>query len=262
MAYGGHYFSPMQCLALDALRRYVPVDEPGRSVCLAALIATASKCAAAPGHTAQPFTPSPTSENSIRDAWKRDPFTIAYSELIDICGRSARNKGEATVGDAVQVATTLNRDDLVFVDPPYSGVQYSRFYHVLETLARGKRIEVSGVGRYPALEHRPQSAFSNRGQSSEAVSSLLEALADAKCTVLFTFPDAKCSNGLSAEIITNIAERLFKVNTKTVAARFSTLGGNNLKRDARKKCEEMILILQPKAAALRLRGHHTRRSRQ
>lgn len=251
-AYGGHYFSPTQAVALDTLREHLPMDEPHRSICLAALIATASKCAASPGHTAQPFTPSDTSERSIREAWKRDPFAIAYRELKDICLRAAKKKGEAKVGDAVSIAATLNRHDLVFVDPPYSGVQYSRFYHVLETLALGESISVSGVGRYPPRDHRPQSPFSNKGESAGAVTQLLEGLSHSGCTVLFTFPNAECSNGLSGKQIREVAEEHFIVTSKVVPGRFSTLGGNNLSRKARLKSEELILILKPKSSKAKL----------
>jgi adenine-specific DNA-methyltransferase len=223
-AYGGHYFSPLQSLAFDALRCCLPSNEPAKSICLAALIAAASKCAAAPGHTAQPFTPSKSSDHSIREAWKKDPFVIAYHELKDICGRAAQRRGETKVGDAVKIAASLNRDDLVFVDPPYSGVQYSRFYHVLETLTIGKNITVSGVGRYPAREYRPQSAFSNKGQSVAAVTKLMEALAESGCTTLFTFPNGECSNGLSGDQIRELAESRFSVTSKIVPGKFSTSG--------------------------------------
>jgi adenine-specific DNA-methyltransferase len=246
-AYGGHYFSPMQSLAFDTLRRHLPKEEPQRSVCLAALIAAASKCAAAPGHTAQPFTPSQTSARSIREAWRRDPLAIAYQELRDICSRSATKIGETKVGDAVKIAATLNRDDLVFVDPPYSGVQYSRFYHVLETLTLGRNTAVTGVGRYPPIKNRPQSAFSNKGQSTAAVIELMEGLSESRCTTLFTFPNAECSNGLAGDAIRELAEKYFRVTAKVVTGRFSTLGGNNLKRKARHKSEELILILKPKS---------------
>jgi hypothetical protein len=253
-AYGGHYFSPMQSLAFDALRRHLPKEEPEKSICLAALIAAATRCAAAPGHTAQPFTPSRSSENSIREAWRRDPVALAYQEVRNICSRAANRRGKAMVGDAIEIAATLNRDDLVFVDPPYSGVQYSRFYHVLETLALGKRIAVSGVGRYPPIKSRPQSAFSNKGQSTDAVTKLMEALAESRCTTLLTFPNAECSNGLSGQLIRDLAAEHFSVTAKVIPGRFSTLGGNNLKRKARLKSEELILILRPRSSTRRTNG--------
>lgn len=245
-AYGGYYYSPMQALAFDALRKHLPTDEPNRSICLAALIAAASKCAAAPGHTAQPFSPSHTSERSIKESWKKDPYALVFKEILDICGRVANKSGQVMVADAVDIAPTLNKDDLVFVDPPYSGVQYSRFYHVLETLTLGDVITVSGTGRYPPIDQRPQSKFSNRGESIGAVRKLLEGLASSRASVLFTFPNGTCSNGLSGQIVHDIASDYFNVKSELIVGRFSTLGGNNFVRKARLKSEELILNLQPR----------------
>lgn len=71
-AYGGHYFSPTQSVWIDALRFTLPDDEPKRTVALAALIDAASQCAAAPGHTAQPFQPTLTAKQFLKEAWERD----------------------------------------------------------------------------------------------------------------------------------------------------------------------------------------------
>ena len=58
--YGGHYFSPTQALSFDAMVQSVPKRSELRELCLAATIVAASQCAAAPGHTAQPFKATPT----------------------------------------------------------------------------------------------------------------------------------------------------------------------------------------------------------
>jgi adenine-specific DNA-methyltransferase len=253
-AYGGFYYGPMQALALDALREHLPIEEPQRSICLATLISAASKCAAAPGHTAQPLSPSKTSEKSIRDAWRKDPFVLVYTELVDICKRAANRIGQTMVANALDIASTLNRHDLVFVDPPYSGVQYSRFYHVLETVTLWKPVQVSGTGRYPPFDQRPQSDFSNKGGSVKALRDLLEGLAESRATVLFTFPNTECSNGLSGQIVRDTAEKFFNVKSKLIFGRFSTLGGNNFLRKSRLKSEELILTLTPKSRALTRRN--------
>ena len=49
---------PSEADAIDAFRASLPRSEPSRTIALAALIRAASKCAAAPGHTAQPFQPT------------------------------------------------------------------------------------------------------------------------------------------------------------------------------------------------------------
>jgi len=247
-AYGGHYFSPSQALTFDFLISRLPKDDPEKSVCLAACISAATECVAAPGHTAQPFQPTESASRFILEAWSRDPILYCQKALETICPRHARIAGHTITADALVVAQELNKQDLVFIDPPYSNVQYSRFYHVLETIARDQRqITVSGIGRYPPIKERPQSKFSNIGQSKKALRDLLETLASQGCNIIFTFPSGAASNGLSGDYIKQMANEWFCVEDHTtIEGRFSTLGGNNTKRDARKKSSEIILLMKPR----------------
>ncbi len=245
-AYGGHYFSPRQALLIDRGLLRLPAREPNRSACRAALIAAAAYCAAAPGHTAQPFQPTSSALPYIRQNWARDPLAYARSWLETISPRFAKKKGSAEVADANEVAEGLRATDLVIVDPPYSAVQYSRFYHVLEAIASfGEQMppEICGAGRYPPLAVRPKSDFSMRTYSRDAIEDLLNSLANVGCQVIITFPAAECSNGLSGSEIATLARRQFQVHTKTVKGRFSTLGGNNSNRAARQSSAEMIITL-------------------
>ena len=56
--------------------------------------------------------------------------------------------------DANALAKTLlesgEKIDLAFIDPPYNSRQYSRFYHLLETLAKNDKPTLYGVARKPA----------------------------------------------------------------------------------------------------------------
>jgi adenine-specific DNA-methyltransferase len=250
-AYGGHYFSPRQALLIDRGLRRLPARDPYHSVCRAALIAAAAYCAASPGHTAQPFQPTDSALPYIRESWTRDPLRYAERWLGLIADSYALTKGSARVGDANEVAASLSADDLVIVDPPYSAVQYSRFYHVLEaiaTLGEAEAQQVSGAGRYPPLELRPSSDFSKKGQSQSAIVDLLETLADVGCRAIITFPKERCSNGLSGVQIAQIARRCdFAVTTKSVRGSFSTLGGNGTIRDARHASRELIITLAPRS---------------
>jgi hypothetical protein len=67
-AYGGYYYSPLQALWIDALRATLPKGKPVRRSALASLLEGASQCAAAPGHTAQPFGNTSTAREWIEDA--------------------------------------------------------------------------------------------------------------------------------------------------------------------------------------------------
>jgi len=243
-SYGGHYFSPTQALSLDSMLATLPRDSEERLVCLAATIVAASKCAAAPGHTAQPFKATASGSQYLQEAWSRDAFRLAARGLRRIAPQAAKQRGETVVGDANEIADRVGPTDLVFVDPPYSAVQYSRFYHVLETVARGSCGTVDGIGRYPPRDERPRSQYSRRAKSSGALTDLLRKLSERQCKVILTFPVGKCSNGMSGEWIEETASQYFDVSRRTVTSRFSTLGGNTYNRAARKVAEELILVLR------------------
>ena len=182
-AYGGYYFSRGQALWIDALRATLPVDAAQQSVALAALIAAASSCSASPGHTAQPFRPSLGAKEFLYDAWCRDPLAQTKQTLVALAACHAIKKGAALRQDANSSTQTLKKGDLVFLDPPYSGVHYSRFYHVLETIARGNCGPVNGTGRYPPAAERPRSPYSVASEAPSAIEHLLMGIAIRRSTV-------------------------------------------------------------------------------
>lgn len=244
-AYGGHYFSPLQAIELDALRQTLPDDEDCRKVALGALIEAASKCAAAPGHTAQPFQPTISAAKYIVEAWNRNVWDIVSHAVDSISGTYARVAGEARAGDFVQSIDALEGGDLVFADPPYSDVHYSRFYHVLETLARGKEISVFGKGRYPPFADRPVSDFSRKGQSLAAAKALVDACARREVNLVLTFPSVGASNGLAAADFVELgAGKFSSIQTHEIASNFSTLGGGPETRGGRKVCVESIVCFR------------------
>jgi adenine-specific DNA-methyltransferase len=242
-AYGGHYFSPDQARALDQLLAHLPTAEPSRSTCIAALIVGASRFVAAPGHTAQPLRPTKSALPYLQRLWRVDPFERVTDAISDLAQRSARTRGQVRVADARSVATRLRPDDLVFLDPPYSAVHYSRFYHVYETLARGTCGAVEGAGRYPPMDERPSSDFSIKTRSRTALDSLIGAIAQRGSTLIITFPESECSNGLTGKDVTDIAtEHFLQVEARRIPGRFSTLGGNGKNRAARHSTTELMVV--------------------
>lgn len=242
-AYGGYYFSPWQSAWIDALRASLPQEKDRHNVALAALIQAASRCAASPGHTAQPFKANDTAGPFLIEAWEKDLPSIVQLRIKDIAPRKANVKGKAHCVDALVLADHVKTGDLVFVDPPYSGVHYSRFYHVLESIARGKIGQVEGAGRYPPANERPTSDFSVLTKSRGAFDNLLALLARKGAGVIITFPAGKASNGLSGEDVKNLAANHFQIEEAKISSRFSTLGGDKKHRAARQDAEELILTL-------------------
>jgi adenine-specific DNA-methyltransferase len=243
-AYGGHYFGLLQSLWLDALRATVP-NGAARETAIAALIEAASECSASPGHTAQPFAPTETGLPHLIGAWFRPVPQRVQARFNEICDQHARIIGTALVADAVEHTQELKEGDLVFIDPPYSEVQYSRFYHVLEGIAIGTVNEVFGVGRYTSIEDRPQSHFSQKLPAVEALNNLMIGVATGGAEAIVTFPQGNASNGLSGRIVEEISAQYFRVAKRSIKSTFSTLGGNGATREARQGATELILYLKP-----------------
>lgn len=250
--YGGYYYSPVQALQLSAMYAALPKRAPHRTVALAALLRAASRASASPGHTAQPFRPTERLLPHLRSAWKVDIATEVQRQLNHLGPRPALRKGAVHTGDSVEFVTKNIRDgDLVFCDPPYSEAQYSRFYHVLEGIARGGWQQVSGAGRAPAGHERPSSEFSRRTRAVSATRRLLAELARKRTTVLWTYPEGDRSNGLTVEDIREAANESFVVKETRIPMRHSTLGGvastSAAERGGRKDLHEVLFQLVSKA---------------
>lgn len=243
-AYGGHYYSPTQGMLLDAMRANLP--QKWSEVALASLIDSASSCAAAPGHTAQPFSTSNTALPHLAVAWAKDLLAKTCSALERLSTLNASVAGEAVLSDATTFSKRLNENDLAFIDPPYSEVQYSRFYHVLESVAQGEIGEVAGVGRYPPIEKRPQSMFCRLSQSEKAFNDLMRNVSNSGAQAIVTFPAGQASNGMSGLLVEAISDKYFQIAKRKITSQFSTLGGNAISRNARKTTTELVLHLVPK----------------
>jgi adenine-specific DNA-methyltransferase len=245
-AYGGYYFSYNQALAFDLLLNHIPQQEPTKSIAVAALIEAASQCSASPGHTAQPFGLTPNGLKAIFEAWNRNPFDYVTRHIKFLATKYAKTIGSARVSEANNLLSELVEGDLVFLDPPYSGVHYSRFYHVLETISRNSKVDVTGTGRYPDPLDRPKSNYSLKGGSKKALNELLLNISQKKASAILTFPSNACSNGLSGDIVKEISQQHFKVKKEIIKGAFSTMGGNNKNRPARQASAELVLLLEPK----------------
>lgn len=245
-SYGGYYFSPDQAQIFDYFLDSIPSKEPYKSIAKASLVTAAAKCAASPGHTAQPFQPTKTAIKYIIEAWSRDPFIYVEEAIKELSHFYSNKLGKSYVKNAFDLISEVKDGDLVFIDPPYSGVHYSRFYHVLETIARGHCSNVSGRGRYPDTTERPISGFSKKSQSHEVFDSLLQKISENKGSAIVTFPSNTCSNGLSGEVVKEIAKKHFNVKKDLIKGKFSTLGGNTQNRPARLHSSELVLLLEQK----------------
>lgn len=178
--YGGVYFSYRQALELDALRHSIRsfwgVEREPTAV--AAVLGIASDAVSTVGnHFAQPIQPR-QSDGTIKRGWvtsvMRSREIRIFDGFRDWLARYAtlRPTPYECVGlhaEYQQVLSSLGSDvGVIYADPPYTRDHYSRFYHVLETIAQDDDPGVTSAARRSTpsrglyRQDRHQSAFSVR----------------------------------------------------------------------------------------------------
>ena len=97
------------------------------------------------------------------------PLELRVPELLAGPGRAVR-------GDACQVAPTLPRADLAYLDPPYNQHRYFTNYHVWETLVAWDAPEHYGVAckRVDARDPATRSAFNSKRTMPAALAGLID----------------------------------------------------------------------------------------
>lgn len=160
--YGNKFFSENDARIIGEIRSQIEVDKDlnshEKSILIASLIYSADKIANTVGHY---------------DAYRKkvlikDRFNF---ELIN-----PLNVSDKRIKIFRKDANELVRDikaDVVFIDPPYNSRQYSRFYHVLEGLAKWDKPRLEGVAMKPPAEN--MSRYSKK-EAPEAFDDLIKHL--------------------------------------------------------------------------------------
>jgi adenine-specific DNA-methyltransferase len=168
--YSNAYLGLQQAIVVDSIRYAIDQCAHGaaRDLCLGALLLAVSSCGSGP-HFAQPPKLHTTNamaelvEHRARDVYAE--FAMLFRLLSGDCPRPQRIRqvwnfdwrDALAAFDDATVADGTPRG--VYVDPPYTKLQYSRYYHVLNTLLRYDYPVSEGIGRYPPRSQRFSSRF-------------------------------------------------------------------------------------------------------
>jgi adenine-specific DNA-methyltransferase len=189
------YFGIGQAIEIDSIR--FAVDQSPRkfrSRYLCALIQALGHCAAAPGHFAQFLVPR-DKKNTVYIARirQRSVLTRFLAALVSFptveCLDRKQNRvfrEDATSLLASHKGRFPKRNFVIYADPPYSKAQYSRYYHVLESLILYDYPECESKGRY--REDRFQTNFSRSAGVVEAMTGFVKAAADIGAPLYMSYP--------------------------------------------------------------------------
>lgn len=141
-SYGGKFFSKHDAKVIGEIRTRIKqandLNERENSILLASLIYSSDKIANTVGHY---------------DAYRKkidiqDRFIFELINPLDVSGKNIEMYRE----DSNELVRKVSAD-IAFIDPPYNSRQYSRFYHVLEGIAKWEKPELEGVAMKPPVEN-------------------------------------------------------------------------------------------------------------
>ena len=189
--YAGSYFGVRQALVLDELRQNAESARASGHLTdwqycatLTAIMSAASAAAHSAGkHFAQPLNAgSLRNERFLKGRLLQDRRVDIEKEFAAACNKInvkavlADREHQAWLGSAESFVTSGAEADLYYLDPPYTAQQYSRFYHVLETICTYEYPQLfeNGAlttGLYP--NNRYKSAFSSKRKAPEAFQAII-----------------------------------------------------------------------------------------
>jgi adenine-specific DNA-methyltransferase len=112
---------------------------------------------------------------------------------------------------------------VIYADPPYSKAQYSRYYHVLETLVLYDYPEISGKGRYRA--ERFNTDFSRAGAVQEAMDRFINSAAQTGAPLYLSYPRNGLLYAAGGDVLAILKKHYAEAKlAATVPLAHSTLG--------------------------------------
>lgn len=163
--FGGKYFELGDAKAIGFIRQDIEdnkliLNEREYCILIASLLYSFDKCANTVGHYEAYFK-----NKEIVRSFKYELIT-PYDTLV------LNKKFEIYRQDANILANNI-ASDIVYIDPPYSSRQYSRFYHVLENITKWDKPELFGSALKPAPENMSEYCSSS---AKDAFSDLISKL--------------------------------------------------------------------------------------
>jgi len=271
--YAGSYFGLKQAIEIDSIRFAIDrlqcegrlTDWQAKAI-LAALIAASSRAVGSAGkHFAQPLiihgsvqrsfalervlsdrmTSIATETQVAMDAIESraaqprlpgDSFLVCFEVLMD----TVKQSGAVA---AFKKLFHVDRVDCIYADPPYTAQQYSRFYHVLETLILydypiiqthpiNPRVLTQGLYR----ENRHKSLFCSRVRAKGAFEALFSIASQVSSSLVLSYSSTNSGSGnprmIDADAIVRFGSGYFReVVEKTVEHRY-----RKLNREEKNKC--------------------------
>ncbi len=214
--FAGKYFSDASAKAIGMIRETIEensynFNQRERAIALSSLLYSSDRIANTVGHY-EAF-------RKRTDEFKEFEFRL-ISPSRDL-------KAEIYRKDANLLAREI-KADVVYIDPPYNSRQYSRFYHVLETLTKWDKPNLEGVALKPPTENVSEYCKVGAAQAFEdLIINLNTSLIIVSYNNTYTSKSSSSRNKISIEEITAILKAKGKTRTKKIPHKHFSAGNTD-----------------------------------
>lgn len=206
--FGNKYFSMLDARKIGYIREDIEKNKNNlnrKEYCMliASLIYSFDRCANTVGHY----------EAFLKNKPLKDQFNF---ELIEHLSINENTDILITKEDANKLAYKISYD-IIYIDPPYSSRQYSRFYHVIETIAKWDKPSLYGVAMKPKPENMSKYC------TTKAIDSFKELIATLQCKyIIISYNNTYTSKSRSSENKMTLDDMLSVLNKKGETKVFET----------------------------------------
>lgn len=218
LKYSNNYFGIQQAIGIDAIFKSISIATEAKVISnehrrwlLIALGRALLKIANSTGHFAQYLKPKEATykkhlSQRRREIWEEWLFSTGVLNPVGHAAWRAKNKcfNEDSLNLIPRFGRTKQRPAVVYADPPYTDDQYSRFYHLLDTLILYDYPAISGAGLYRS--NRFATTFSLKSKVASSFDSLVGSVAAIGADFVLSYP----TNGLLYETNVTPLEILHK----------------------------------------------------
>lgn len=204
--YSGTYWSYDQCIWIDSYRAVIDEYKEEKeyyNLLLTCLIYAMAYNSQSTGHYAQYRIPE--NESSMEDIliYRRknitDFFERKYEELRAFLTEENRFSYTTMAETDVECLKKIPEGTLVYADPPYCFVHYSRFYHIIETLVKYDYPDVKYKGRYRT--DRYQSEYCKKTDVKDAFRHMFEGIVARKADLILSYTNSDTNTILFDDLL-------------------------------------------------------------
>lgn len=248
--FSGTYWSAQQCIDIDSIMSTVRTEKYKgtffHNLVQGALMFSMAYCSQSTGHYAQYRDLTEDNVDDVLVYRSKSIFKLFKEKMLSLreyyTGKNnSEFSHEVTSLDFIDSIKNSKPNSIIYADPPYQFVHYSRFYHALETLVRYDYPKVKFKGRYRTDRH--QSPFCIRTKVKDAFRVMFEEIVKKNSILVLSYSD----NGMiSLDSLIDCAEGVtesYEIKLKKLDYLHSTMGRQ---KDKYRSVKEIIIIYKKK----------------